>query len=223
YPLKDHPVESDLRKAGNCVLESGLEEFKEHRKNVLNYLEWQYCKIHATRRYIIAFIKEQKVVQGLFDADRVLWNPYHYLNDRIQLGTAMSIGLLLLQDYATAYVRKIPFDNRALRIRYKRKLEKVYSLIEREVALSALDDHMAEENLKRYIYQFKIAFHDMEKQYAEIQNARRSLFKADGSKHLGLGGGFLFQDTRSEDAIDRAVNEPTPEEPKFDQYLDRSR
>ncbi|KUJ10040.1 uncharacterized protein LY89DRAFT_675538 [Mollisia scopiformis] len=204
YPYKEHPVELGLFDAKATILKNDGAHFRFFRNTVLEYLEHQHEKIMLTRENIIHFIKKGKVASGIFDLALAQRDSKLATSDIPEYETNQ--GLLLLEDYAEAFIRELPFDNRAIFNRHKAKLKKVYHSREREELISQLYGAADDGNLPDFMILFKSAFDDLEKQYMEIQTARQLLFTADIFRDRGLEEGLDIEEFTCEDGIDWAID-----------------
>ena len=109
-----HPVEDALELACIASEEEDPQSFKTQRKIVLEYLEPQYRRIITTATILTEFIKAEKTNLGLFDANHHSPNSWEVEQQRF------AEAVLLIEDFAKAFNRDMPYETRVnIRIRQR--------------------------------------------------------------------------------------------------------
>ncbi|CAD6443818.1 74e68f26-9f09-417a-bcb2-879139476eac [Sclerotinia trifoliorum] len=212
-----HPVEYDLQicKEASVEFEEEDDTFKPHRRNVLTYLERQWTRIENANRTITEFIKEEKVLGGLFDiAERLreqLNSTTHgnanasqiYDHEKVR---KISLAMVYLEDYAASFKRDLTHTTRAQIIPNRRLFESHYDL-PRERLIAQMAREIETGKILNFINDFSTAVDMCDDQYLEILAARKKVFQFDGLGQFECGD-FDRKLGYSLDRIDWTVYEP---------------
>jgi hypothetical protein len=160
--------------AGWVVVEgNGSISIKAVRDQVLCYLEPQYRRIVAASTALVAFIKRQQQIDGIFALeDRTSPVDPHYRQYAAE-------GLALLKQYATSFYRDAPLWIKA-RVKIQRPLFTPHmGICQRETLLLQATAAVERGNCSEFSKIFIHAFLEMNQQYHVIRQARKNLFKWD--------------------------------------------
>jgi hypothetical protein len=194
-----HPVELALRRAREAREDRDTTEFKVQRDTVLQYLEAQYQRMLAASINIVEFIKREKRVGGLFEYAS---GGSYYRHAR---GRKYEEALVLLEDYAKTFERDMPLEVRKVIRKQARYFQNIYSSMDAQLKLRALDILFEEEDLEGFIQLFKESFDLLDKRFLAIIASRKALFRSDITQRCcDIDPGI----SNCEERVDWEVNEP---------------
>ncbi|KAI9646035.1 hypothetical protein NHQ30_005473 [Ciborinia camelliae] len=211
--LPAHPIEEHLEEATAIMfkdshLQIQVEKFKQCRSKLLKYLENYYQRIRTCSARINVYIEIQNsdpesVLRGLrvglfapITAEKISSGEFRiepYCDRHV-----FTEGIVLLEEYAASFKRDLPYENRLAIRPQKRAFDQRYEQLPREQFLREIDRAYEELNYVNFVTAFKNAVADMDKQYGEIQQARRELFKWD-----------VMGETGSDIVVDTEISNPS--------------
>lgn len=208
-----HPVENRLEQASIAADRNDLVEFKKHRKAVIKHLEQHYAPISSAAAVLAEMIKLEKRHGGLFGVTK-LRCPSPEVT--YELPRKMACFVVALHKYAKSFERDLTHDMEVdIQLR-AREWKHAYSMLPREQLLRKLDSLIESgstpsnfPSVPEFVATFKLAMDDMDKQYLEIRQFRKLLFKddPDGVAPRWYGDDF-FQPWLCDEMVNWAVNEP---------------
>lgn len=210
YP-RPHPVELGLEQAKEALVADDMAAFKEHRRNVLSYLERQYWRIERACFEITEFVKYEKYSCGLFSvkSSTRLWkHRYDKKKD---------FALILLEDYVKSFERDAPLSIRAQILVQRRENPGHWAVrfapLDRQAYIDKLTRNVSANDSSDFLSDFRLLTDLCDDQYLEIRAARKELFKFDLSDEEKQRCGIFKESLRCAEKIDWGVNEPnlTPE------------
>jgi len=177
--------------------------FKEQRTMIVNFLEPQYKQLVEAGNRLNLFIKQEKTLGGIFDADRSTKTSAAASSE---VTSSWSLGLVFLEDYAKSFKRHCPPEFRANFIRHGKYWENAAQKLPMEVGLKQLHEMFETGDFESFVDVFKFVCDDMDKQYLEIRRARKELFAWDVSDNTGCE--IDLELLRCDEIVDWSVNEP---------------
>jgi len=150
---------------------------KQHRSEVLDYLEPQYQRIVQTSKRVTEFIKNEKRARRVLGLEYCGAYKYNYNDKRL-----LAEGLLILEDYNGALKqRDLPEETRINTVcdNLQEQSEAQYDRLPCENAMRDLQLSWKARDCEGCCEKFKKAFDKMDKQYMDIRKARKELFKWD--------------------------------------------
>jgi len=203
-----HPVEDALEHASFASETGDKEKFKVARQQILKYIEPQYRRIVASSDEIVAFIKVHKKVEGLLDAGFENNQIFEPSDDEL------ARALVLLEDYTTSFKRDLTIKTRMVIALEPRTWELAYLMSNREENLTRLRQLLvrgSRANEIEFLQLFRDCASELDEQYLEIREARKTLFRdepATTTRVMGMSLDEWAQPWRCDEKIDWDTNEP---------------
>ncbi|KAF7901754.1 uncharacterized protein EAF01_007053 [Botrytis porri] len=152
------------------VDEDDMERFKLHRTTLIQYLEPHYEAIEAASIDLVDLIKSEKRPDGFFDHEQ------YYRCDCVDTATE---AMLLLEDYASSFARRLERGTRLAIRKQKLLFDSRYDALPREQLLRSCEMAYEKQWWNRFVDNYKKAVNDMDTQYLAIREARRELYAWD--------------------------------------------
>lgn len=195
-PEPKHPVELGLRTANLLSHGVQIDRFLDERNAVLLYLEPQYQRIADAAQATSSYVKSKKrILQFLApDWENIIHKPVGRDWYRVRPADLVK-AMFYLEDYADTFVRDVPRATRGNIRVMQPGFDVYYSALPREEMLNRMSGmlsrlvnepygEMCHKVVCQFIRYFKTMVDDMDNQYLEIRQARKSLFDFDGEATL---------------------------------------
>ncbi|KAI9646030.1 hypothetical protein NHQ30_005468 [Ciborinia camelliae] len=166
-----HPVEATLSAAKVSMMKNKMEELKHNRSVLLRYLEPHYQSIEAASRNLVDFIKLHKQKGGLLDPNAASFTD--------SLDSVIAEPMVLLEDYAASFTRKLEPPTKIAIRRQKLALNICYESLPREKFMKLCETAYEKGWWGSFMNNFKEVVDDMDTQYLAIREARKKLYAWD--------------------------------------------
>jgi hypothetical protein len=202
-----HPVEAGLMRAKLASDRENLVQFKNERANILEYLENQYQRISAASTRVIDFVKTEKKVGELLDAEshgdpvRICYDSELALE---KIGEAMT----LVEEYAETFKRDMPMQMKKDIRRHQRIFDSFYAGSTCETLMGQLREAFDIGDWRRFVNLFRSTTSNLDTKYLSILRARKNLFEEDDLSLNSVGCNINFELSLTDEEINWSLNEP---------------
>lgn len=173
-----HPVEANLMRAKLASDRQNQAQFKNERANILEFPENQYQHISAASTRVIDFVKTEKKVGELLDAESRS-DPVQICYDSELTLEKIGEAMTLVEEYAEAFKRDMPMEMKKEIRLHQRLFDSFYSGSTCKNFLWQLREAFDIGDWRRFVNLFRSTVSNLDAQYLSILRARKNLFEED--------------------------------------------
>ncbi|KAM3152065.1 hypothetical protein ABEW05_007575 [Botrytis cinerea] len=180
FKASSHPVERAISAAKTSMFQDKIHEFKTNRSILIQYLEPQYQTIEAAFKNLVDYIKPHNMSYGFFQYPSFIHtNEDEYEDGIASYNDIATQALVLLEDYAASFKRKLEPATKVEIRKYKSLFNTLYDDLPRERLMKLCEMAYEKQWWSQFIESYREAVNDMDSQYLAIRQARKKLYAWD--------------------------------------------
>ncbi|KAI9646037.1 hypothetical protein NHQ30_005475 [Ciborinia camelliae] len=191
YKRPYHPIENLLRSLRGAAWLGDMNQFKLHRKELLQEIEKQnYQKIDKSSTNLHKFVKNNRIFRAFLTSGEFQNGIYTCedhtldLNKKAPVRTKIQMqiteSLMFLEEYAASFAKDTTKLSRALRVEHRvHDPTHLYQALPREQLMRRIQEAYVAWDYSTFLQCFKDAVDDMDAQYIEIREAKKKVFQWD--------------------------------------------